>query len=77
MTKSEELMDIIVRNKNKGKNSELDKDGDDSLEVAGSEGTKQPLISCGDKEMDGSIIHDLYRKPRHKPLMGEFAEKWD
>ena len=76
MTKFEELMDIIARKKNRNKGKVAQED-DDSLEVAGSEGTKQPLISCGDEDIDGSIIDDLYRKPRHRPLMGEFAQKWD
>jgi hypothetical protein len=75
MTKFEELMDIISREKNKDqKNNSAEID---SLEVAGSESSKTPLLSCGDDDIDGSIIDDLYRKPRHKPLMGEFAEKWD
>lgn len=76
MTKFEELMDIITRKKNKVKgNVDQQDNDDDSMEVAGSEGTKQPLISCGDDDIDGSIIDDLYRKPRHKPLMGEFCAK--
>ena len=48
MTKFEELTNIIARNKNKGKGKAKDKnelDSDNELEVAGSEGTKQPLIS--------------------------------
>jgi hypothetical protein len=41
------LTNIIARNKNKGKGKAKDKnelDSDNELEVAGSEGTKQPLI---------------------------------
>ena len=61
MTKFEELQNIITRNKNKnnGKNSELVNDNVDSLEVAGSESSKTPLLSCGDEEIDGSIVDDL------------------
>jgi hypothetical protein len=76
MTKFEELQDIIARKRNQTYNSEVD-NNDLELEVAGSESSKMPLLSCGDDDIDGSIIDDLYRKPRHKPLMGEFAEKWD
>jgi hypothetical protein len=76
MTKFEELTDIISRKKNKDKTS-TDVNNKEELEVAGSESSKTPLLSCGDNDIDGSIIDDLYRKSRHKPLMGEFAEKWD
>lgn len=76
MTKFEELSELIAR-RNKNQNSELDVDNVEELEVAGSETSKSPLLSCGDDEIDGSIIDDLYRKAKYKPLMGEFAEKWD
>jgi hypothetical protein len=65
MTKFEELIDIIARKKNK--NSKLDFDKEEELEVAGSESSKTSLLSCGDDDIDGSIIEDLYRKGRHKP----------
>jgi hypothetical protein len=76
MTKFEELSEAITRKRNQTYNFEVDYN-DLELEVAGSESSKTPLLSCGDDDIDGSIIDDLFRKPRHKPLMGEFAEKWD
>lgn len=76
MTEFEELRDIISRKKNK--NSNLDNVYvKEDLEVAGSETSKTPLLSCGDEEIDGSIVDDLYRKSKHKPLEGQFAQKWD
>lgn len=64
MTKFEELIDIISRKKNKDKNSKLENvdKQEELLEVAGSEGSKTPFISCGDDEIDGSIIEELYKK---------------
>lgn len=72
-------MDIIARNKNKGDvayplHSKIEAD---SLEVAGSESSKTPLLSCGDDDIDMDLIDQLYRKPKHKPLEGQFAESWD
>jgi hypothetical protein len=80
MTKFEELSEAISkRNKNKKNTSystDADKEEEEELEVAGSESSKRPLLSCGDDDIDGSISDDLYRKPRYKPLMGEFAENY-
>ena len=76
MTKFEELTDIIARKKNKNENK-TELDNDDNLEVAGSESSKTPLLSCGDDDIDGSIIDELYKKAKHKPLEGQFAESWD
>jgi hypothetical protein len=76
MTKFEELQEIIARKKNKDKNSAV-VDKEEELAVAGSESTKKPLISCGDEDMDGSIIDDLYRKGRHRPNDGPGAASWD
>jgi hypothetical protein len=76
MTKFEELQEIISGKKNKDRNSP-DVDNKEELEVAGSESSKTPLLSCGDDETDMDLIDQLYFKPKHKPLMGEFAEKWD
>ena len=79
MTKFEELMETISSKKNKDKRSFSDKEEnqEDELEVAGSESSKTPLLFCGDEEIDGSIVDDLCRKARHKPLEGQFAESWD
>jgi hypothetical protein len=76
MTKFEELQDIIARKRNQTYNSEVD-NNDLELEVAGSESSKTPLLSCGDDDMDMDLIDQLYRKPKHKPLEGQFAESWD
>lgn len=80
MTKFEELVDIITGNK-KGKNEsskeEEEQEQDQELEVAGSEITKKPLISFGDDETDMDLIDQLYFKPKHKPLEGQFADSWD
>jgi hypothetical protein len=78
MSKFEELSEAIAR-KNKNRNSELEahKEEELELEVAGTELTNVPLLSCGDDENDMDHIDQLYFKPKHKPLMGEFAEKWD
>lgn len=77
MTKFEELMDVISRKKNKAKGKVELEHEDDSLEVTGSESSKTPLLSCGDDDMDMDLIDQLYRKPKHKPLEGQFAESWD
>lgn len=81
MTKFEELVDIITRNKNKNKNdktkSSNSKDEDQEIEVAGSESTKKPIISFGDDQTDMDLIDQLYFKGKHKPLEGQFADRWD
>jgi hypothetical protein len=79
MTKFEELMDAIASNKRKkNKNSEIDShDADYELQLAGSEATKAPLLLTADDDSDMDLIDQLYFKPKHKPLTGEFAEKWD
>jgi len=79
MTKFEELVDIInhkrsSENKNISVGNELDQN---ELEVAGSESSKTPLLSCGDDEIDGSIIDVLYRKAKHKPNEGFGSAPWD
>jgi hypothetical protein len=75
MTKFEELSEAIARKKNNSKKG----NEDDSLEVevAGTETTKKPLVSFADDETDMDLIDQLYFKPKHKPLTGEFSEKWD
>lgn len=79
MTKFDELMDTIASNKRKkNKNSEIDHhDADYELEVAGSEATRAPLLSAAGDDADMDLIDQLYFKSKHKPLMGQFAEKWD
>ena len=62
MTKFEELMDIINRKKGISKTPLSDSNDSHELEVAGSEGSKSPLLECGDDEIDGSIIEELYKK---------------
>jgi hypothetical protein len=76
MTKFEELSEAIAK-KNKDKNSESDVDKEEELEVAGSEATKAPLLSVADDDADMDLTDQLYFKSKHKPLMGEYAEKWD
>ncbi|MGI0032131.1 MAG: hypothetical protein ACRD97_02540 [Nitrososphaeraceae archaeon] len=57
MTKFEELMNIIAGNKRKQNNNRNELDNyDNQLEVAGSESSKTSLLSCGDDDIDGSII---------------------
>lgn len=81
MTKFEDLVDIITRNKNKArgkyKPESIIDNQEEELEVAGSESTKKPLIEFGDDQTDMDLIDQLYFKNKNRPLMGEFAEKWD
>lgn len=67
MTKFEELEAIISGKKTKS---------DDSLEVAGSEPSKTPLLSCGDHETDPDITDMLYRKAKHQPNNGSGSAPW-
>jgi hypothetical protein len=64
MTKFEELMDITKRKtRSQNKNESIGNEPDqEELEVAGSESSKTPLLLCGDEDIDGSIVDDLYRK---------------
>jgi hypothetical protein len=77
MTKFEELVDIISRKKNNDKKNieknSIISDDDLELEVAGSESSKLPLLSCGDDDMDMDLIDQLYRKPKHRPNDGSGA----
>jgi hypothetical protein len=81
MTKFDELMDIITRNKNKNKkpfSEETSQNNDDiQLEVSGSESTRAPLVAPASEDLDPDIIDMLYTKPRHKPNEGQGAERWD
>lgn len=75
MTKFEELVDIITRNKNKRKQDQ--EQDQEIIEVAGSESTKKPIISFGDDQTDMDLIDQLYFKGKHKPLEGQYADRWD
>lgn len=80
MTKFDELMDIITRNKNKSTKKIIvdDKQDDDiQLEVSGSESTRAPLVASANEETDPDIINTLYTKARHKPNDGFGASAWD
>ena len=79
MTKFEELMDLITHNKNKSRKiiAEDKQDNDIELEVAGTESTKGPLVATASEEMEPDLIDQLYTKPRHVPLRGEYASSWD
>jgi hypothetical protein len=76
LTKNEELMDIINRKRSSKKQNSQTSNESEELEVLGSESTRAPLITHADGDQDGSIVDELY-KPRHKALMGEYAQKWD
>lgn len=78
MTKFEELTDIISRKKNKDNHSSaVDVDNKGELEVAGSEGSKTPLLSCGDDETDPGLLDQLHRSAKTKPNDGSGAASWD
>ena len=79
MTKFDELMDIITRNKSKSAKKIVadDKEDDDiEIEVSGTE-TGAPLVASADSELDPDIIDMLYTKPRNIPNRGEGASSWD
>jgi hypothetical protein len=76
MTKFEELMDIIARKKNENKNDNSELEAD-ALEVAGGEGTKHPLLSCGDDETDPGLLDQLHRSAKTKPNEGSGSALWD
>lgn len=79
MTKFEELMELITRNKNKSARKVNDKQDDDDiqLEVSGNESTRGPLVASANEELDPDIIDLLYTKPRNIPNRGENATPWD
>ena len=56
MTKFEELQDIIARNKNKNSKLKNVNKEEELLEVAGSESSKTPLLSCGDDDKEGALL---------------------
>lgn len=80
MTKLDDLRDYL-RNKNKpkGENSAQDKqqEQDFSIDVDGSEASRNPLASFGDDETDPNLVDQLYLSPKNRPLRGEGATYWD
>ena len=68
-------MDLV----NKKKNSERPNKIFDSedLEAAGSEGSKIPLLECGDDETDPDLLSQLNMKAKTKPNDGSNASSWD
>jgi hypothetical protein len=48
---------------------------EDMPELSGA-GGGAGIMMAGD-EQDGPLIDQLYKDPRKKPNMGEFAERWD
>ena len=76
MTKFDELMDIIARKKNKDNPSQKS-DQDENLEVAGSEGSKSPLLECGTDETDPGLLDQLHRSYKTKPNDGSGSASWD
>jgi len=81
MTKFDELVDIITRNKNRSKKNKDDVSNvihqDQELEVAGAESSKNPLITFGDSETDPDLLGQLHRSPKTKPNDGFGVESWD
>jgi hypothetical protein len=77
MTKFEELMDIINRKKGISKTPLSDSNDSHELEVAGSEGSKSPLLECGDDDMDPGLLDQLDRSAKTKPNDGTGAARWD
>lgn len=77
MTKFEELQEIIARKKNKGNVADPLHQDEDELEVAGSEVTKQPLLSCGDDETDPDLLDQLHFKAKYRPNDGSGSASWD
>ena len=49
---------------------------DEMPEITGTGGNVPGLLAATD-EQDPSITDALYKDPRKKPNMGEFAERWD
>jgi len=83
MTKFEELMDIITRNKNKSakktiaNDKQQEDDTDIEIEVSGSDSGRGPLVASASEDLDPDIIDMLYTKARHVPNRGEGASSWD
>lgn len=76
MTKFEELMDVISRKKNsslKGSDTRTlnTEEENDSLEVAGSESSKRPLISCADDQTDPDLLDHFTGQSRPNQTTGQ------
>lgn len=76
MTKFEELMDIISRKKNTDRQNSDDRLKED-IQVAGSEGSKTPILECGDDDMDPGLLDQLHRSAKTKPNDGSGSSSWD
>jgi hypothetical protein len=83
MTKFEQLMDLIGRNKNKSAKKIIanynhkQEDDDIQLEVSGSESTRAPLVASASEDLDPDLIDMLYRSNRNRVPRGEGASPWD
>ena len=49
---------------------------DEFPEITGTGGGSSGIMMAGD-EQDGPLIDQLYKDPRKKPNMGEYADRWD
>lgn len=80
MTKLDDLRDYL-RNKNKKKlevaKKNLAEKQDFSLEVSGSESSRDPMASFGTDESDPDLVDQLYLSPKNRPLRGDGATYWD
>lgn len=77
MTKFDDIMDIISRKKNLKTGNDYSVSEQNSLEVAGSEGSKTPLLECGDDNTDMDLVDQLYRKGKYRPNDGSGGSSWD
>jgi len=79
MTKLDDLRDYL-RNKNKPKDDSVRKNltekEDFSLEVSGSDSSRDPMASFGTDESDPDLVDQLYLSPKNRPLRGE-GVYWD
>ena len=79
MTKLDDLRDYL-RNKNKKPIAEkaiAETTKDFSLEVSGSDSSRDPMASFGTDESDPDLVDQLYLSPKNRPLQGEGATYWD
>ena len=76
MTKFDELVDIIARKKNSA-GSTNGASTKEEIQVAGSEGSKTPILECGDDDMDPGLLDQLHRSGKTKTNDGSGAASWD
>jgi len=82
LTKLDDLR-AILHNKNKPKddagntNIANTEKQEFSLEVAGSESSRDPMASFGTDESDPDLVDQLYLSPKNRPLRGDGATYWD